>query len=130
MSFFSAAMSGMGKFLGSANFGTALVGGLSSMFGGRSQRRNERRQRDHDAAMSRERIAAERDQINQSANQDRETMLYEMQLAEWQRQQRRREIARGGANFAQFAPAIQGYTNTAPISTAPVATPTAPRINL
>lgn len=60
---------------------------------------------------------------NAGANQDRATLLYEMQLKEWERQNRRKEIARGGRNYAQFATVPQAYRNTAPMDTTPTAMP-------
>jgi hypothetical protein len=94
----------------------AIVGGAISALSGRSNNR---------AAERNAQLEGEwglRGQ-NAGANQDRTTLLYEMQLKEWERQNRRREVARGGRNFAQFATVPQGYRNMAPMDTTPTAMP-------
>lgn len=94
----------------------AIVGGAISALGGRSDRRSAERNAQLEGEW------ALRGQ-NAGANQDRTTLLYEMQLKEWERQNRRKEIARGGRNYAQFATVPQSYRNTAPMDTTPTAMP-------
>lgn len=125
MNWLSNAFRSVGRILGIGrrDVGRAVVSGVGNALTRRGERRAARE------ASERE-FEDQRRLDNNQANQDRESMLYEMQLAEWQRQRRRREIARGGANFAQFSGPIPGYTNRAPMDTTPVAPPVAPRINL
>lgn len=82
---------------------SSVMRGIGSAFSGRSNRREARRQREHAERLAREQIAAEREFIGLQANEDRTTQRQEALLSEWMRQNRRSEIARGSANFTEFA---------------------------
>lgn len=93
-----------------------ILGGLDRAFSSRSDRR---------AATDDANLKGEWGLRNTNArgNQDRESLLYTMQLNEWQRQQERKERGRGGANYAQFGKMPSTYTNKAPFNTTPEAMP-------
>lgn len=127
MSWFSTAFRAIGSFVGSTEgrnaIGRAILGGANRALTSRGDRRTAREVAERD-------FESQRSLDNNAANQERESLLYDLQLKEWQRQQLRRERARGGANFAQFASPIPGYVNRAPMDITPVPMPVAPRINL
>lgn len=101
---------------------TAILGGLSSAFTSRRARRDARDQ----ANLQGQWTIRDR---NVRANQERETLLYQMQLQDIDRQNRRRERARGGRNFAQFAAPIPDYVNRAPMNTEAMLLPRPTLIN-
>lgn len=99
---------------------TAILGGLSSAASSRATARGNR-----DAANLEGEWGLR--STNASANQDRETLLYSLQLEEAQRQNRRREVARGSANYRKYATMPEGYTPSARVETTPLELPK-PRI--
>lgn len=95
----------------------AILGGISRAASRRSEARAARDQTNLEGEWSLRKS-------NADANQERESLLYAAQLEEWQRQNKRRERARGGANFAQFGAPLLNYVNKAPMQSAPQAAPT------
>jgi hypothetical protein len=100
----------------------AVIGGAISALNGRSERRSA----DRNAQVEGEWAVR---QQNVGANQDRNTLLYELQLQEWDRQNRRKEISRGAKNYTQFATMPRGYTNPTQMDSTPVAMPQPPVVN-
>lgn len=130
MSWIRAAFASVGRYLGSDAGGESILGGISSIFRRRADRRDARDASNRTRMENYESFLHDRDLANIAANQERESLLYQMQLRDWERQQRRREVGRGARNFAQFASLIPGYVNRAPLDTTSVAPPVAPRINI